>query len=319
MVVVCIGTQDVLRSCVVLFLEAVEGKTYKIGVPKQTSRVNLEVKKFNSVQMGVDDKAVGSPGIAVEPSAGKQSAESKELCAPMAEIIKLSKEIGEVSKGEEVPVAINEQEDASEGSEEPMKTVARRASKGAGAKKPQVKPVRAKVMPSRPSRSRATKTPTLDAIDVQDGGDEQAVVEEPVVDAKWKPPRSKVPLVDEDKVKIAVADEPATTAGRRKRKVEVIFEAGMEYRMVSPTDVKETVGTGYVILPEPGESGIFHGKPVPKACVVVQVTSVAVPGALLPHPNMGDDPPATVLGDAIGTTVAWPVKCVKSEEISKKR
>ena len=305
----------------VVILEAVQCPV-DIGVPNKTSRANLDVEKFSSVQMGMDGNADENPTIAAERSAGKQSADSKEFCAPQAEVEKLLKASGEVSNENPTTVVVSDQEDAEDSQGLPKK-VGTRGSQGAGGKKPPRRQAPGKVMPARLSHTlRSAKTSKSDGTDVQDGEDSKGVVDAPIVDAKRKPPRSKVSpvsseAVGEDGVGIAVTNVPATTAGKRKRK-EVVFEADKEYRMMSPSDIKETAGRGTVNLMAL-EAGSFHGSTIPKGYVVVLVKSVLKKHVCLPFPNMNDDPAQVFLVDAIGTAVLWPVRCVKSEEINKKK
>jgi len=307
---------------VVVILEAVQCPV-DIGVPNKTSRANLDVEKFSSVQMGMDGNADENPTIAAECLAGKQSADSKEFCAPQAEVEKLLKASGEVSNENPATVVVSDQEDAEEDSQETVKKVAMRGSQGAGGKKPPRRQAPNKIMPARLSHTlRSAKTSKSDGTDVQDGEDSKGVVDAPIVDVKRKPPRSKVSpvsseAVGEDGVGIAVTNVPATTAGKRKRK-EVVFEADKEYRMMSPSDIKETAGRGTVNLMAL-EAGSFHGSTIPKGYVVVLVKSVLLKDVSLPFPNMKDDPAQVFLGSAIGTAVLWPARCVKSEEIKKKK
>lgn len=59
----------------------------------------------------------------------------------------------------------------------------------------------------------------------------------------------------------------------------------------------------------------LHGKAIGKDMAVVQLLSVEVPhrSYKLPYPNMEDDPPQVMLGDANGSAVLWRKEFVTPE------
>ena len=101
----------------------------------------------------------------------------------------------------------------------------------------------------------------------------------------------------------------------KRKNTKVILEDGVEYRLVSASDTHVTVGTGSLFL----GSGLFHGKEIPSGFSVVNVNSVVDESILLPYPNKNDDPPQTELGQAIGSRVLWPTKCVRPKQSKRKR
>ena len=80
--------------------------------------------------------------------------------------------------------------------------------------------------------------------------------------------------------------------------------------MMSPSDVKDCVGMDMVNIAA-CETNVFHGSPIPKAYVVVLVKSIVKADVCLPFPNIQDDKPHIMLGDAIGTAVLCLAKLVK--------
>ncbi len=324
------------------FLEAKEDEDPH-RLPNKSLRVNLESTKFQGVELGVE--ACWNLENQSAPSAATQSPKSKEWLDRLAKEVRSDMAakvtiktndkatIGEGGKQEskaeeicdkaaggekdkQVSKAAGSDENTAGGSK--GKCESQKASKIVAISAGRQPAKSATVKASRTARNKATKTSKAldqDGLEIRD--------EEPVVDAKWKPPRSKVPesskSVGENDLQMTVKHKgDATSRGGRKRKVEVVFEAEKEYRMVSPSDTHKTAGYGIVVI-EAIESGEFHGLQIPRGFIVVHLKKVTMPTLLLPYPNMKDDPPHTMLGDALGTGVLWPAKCVKSTETKKKR
>lgn len=107
-------------------------------------------------------------------------------------------------------------------------------------------------------------------------------------------------------------------ADKKRKGSEVTFNEGEEYRLMSPFDTTETVGTCEAFLFESGDERRFHHKPIPPGYMVVILKTVIQPKILLPFPNKHDDPAQTELAHALGGRMLWPIKCVKKMQAKRR-
>lgn len=109
--------------------------------------------------------------------------------------------------------------------------------------------------------------------------------------------------------KAAVKKQAATKSYKPPRSVQITENAPSKNELsslIAPGDSGITVGFGKL---QP-DNLTFHGKKVPDGYSVVHVQLLVKPKAALPIPNLNDDPPQYLLGDAAGSLVLWPVKYI---------
>lgn len=90
----------------------------------------------------------------------------------------------------------------------------------------------------------------------------------------------------------------------KKASTEVKTVAEPEWVLRSTGSPEYIVGFGK-LRPE---QVTFHGKEVPTGFSVLLLTKIVKAKTPLPVPNLNDDPPQTVLADALNSLVLWPTE-----------